>query len=298
MPLTDDYQKAVTLLLRSSVGRSGDLDQSLAGTAFAVALDSETLGPALKHLYLVTAAHVVRGALEVHARTRLLDGSLRDEPIPGWVFHHDYDVAVAPLRDSEDVDGASIPVERFTDDADLGDAVFFIGLLRNMAAMGDAGVPMVRSGTVGRLWQDNIRARLGDIETELTGHLIDCRAYQGMSGSPCFLQHSYPVLVPVPDSADEGLRTWTMQHVFSFFGMIAAHFDDSEEAGPASGDPASSVSVRYRVHTGVGVVTPARFIRETLDDEDLVKSRREADRREAARRPENGLVTTLHDSST
>jgi hypothetical protein len=296
MPLTDDYQKGVTLLLRSSVGRSGNLVQSLAGTAFAVALDSETLGPALKHLYLVTAAHVVRGALDVHARMRLFDGSLRDEPITGWVSHHDYDVAVAPLRDSEDVDGASIPVERFTDDADLGDVVFFIGLLRNMAAMGDAGVPMVRSGTVG-LWQEDIRATLGDIETELTGHLIDCRAYQGMSGSPCFLQHSYPVLVPVPNSADEGARTWTMQHVTSFFGMIAAHFDDSEEAGPASGDPASSVPVRYKVHTGVGVVTPARFIRETLDDEDLVKLRREADRREAARRRENSSVATLGDSS-
>jgi hypothetical protein len=163
--------------------------------------------------------------------------------------------------------------------------------------MGDAGVPMVRSGTFGRLWQEDIRATLGDIETELTGHLIDCRAYQGMSGSPCFLQHSYPVLVPVPNSADEGARTWTMQHVTSFFGMIAAHFDDSEEAGPASGDPASSVPVRYKVHTGVGVVTPARFIRETLDDEDLVKLRREADRREAARRRENGSVAILGNSS-
>jgi len=45
-------------------------------------------------------------------------------------------------------------------------------------------------------------------------------------------------------------------------------------------------------------VTPARFIRETLDDEDLVKSRRQEDRREAARRRENGLVATLDDSSS
>jgi hypothetical protein len=38
------------------------------------------------------------------------------------------------------------------------------------------------------------------------------------------------------------------------------------------------------VHTGVGVVTPASFIREALDDEELLELRRQADRQEAARR--------------
>jgi hypothetical protein len=210
-------------------------------------------------------------------------------------FDHDHDVAVAPLRDSDDVDGRSIPVDLFTDNADLGDIVFFVGLLRGLPAMGEAGVPMVRSGTVGRLWQENIPATLGDLTTELEGHLIDCRAYQGMSGSPCFLQNSYPALVPVPNSSDEGERAWAMQHVTQLFGMIAAHFDDFEEVGSASQDP--DLSFRYRVHAGVGIVTPARFIREALNDEDLVKLRREADRREAARRRDNGLVATLDDSS-
>jgi hypothetical protein len=38
------------------------------------------------------------------------------------------------------------------------------------------------------------------------------------------------------------------------------------------------------VHTSVGVVTPASFIREALDDEELLELRRQADRQEAARR--------------
>jgi hypothetical protein len=47
---------------------------------------------------------------------------------------------------------------------------------------------------------------------------------------------------------------------------------------------ASLQGVRTRVHTGVGVVTPASFIREALDDEELLELRRQADREEAARR--------------
>ena len=105
-----------------------------------------------------------------------------------------------------------------------------------------------------------------------------------MSGSPCFIQHSYPVLVPVPGSVDPGLRTWDLQHLILFFGMIAAHFDDYETLVTPTAGGASLQGVRTRVHTGVGVVTPASYIREMLDDEELVELRREVDRQEAARR--------------
>jgi hypothetical protein len=280
MPLTKDYEKAATLLLRAA----GDGAPSLAGTGFAVMLDSDTFGPDLKHVYLVTAGHVVQGTQPVYARVRLLAGSLRDQRIDNWVHPPRYDIAVAPLQDDPEVDGIAIPVETFTDEASLGDIVFFVGLLRNLAPMADAGVPIVRSGTVGRMWQDGIPARTGLTSTELTGHLIDCRAYQGMSGAPCFVQHSIPVLVPVIGSADPGERTWSMQHVTLFFGMIAAHFDDYETLLPPTAGGAAPEGVRSRVHTGVGVVTPASFIREALDDEELFELRREADRQEATRR--------------
>jgi hypothetical protein len=214
----------------------------------------------------------------------LIGGSLRDERIDNWVHHPRYDIAVARLQDDTEVDGIAVPIATFTDEASLGDTVFFIGLLRNLAPMAEAGVPIVRSGTVGRMWQQTIPARTGLTHTELTGHLIDCRAYQGMSGAPCFVQHSYPVLVPVPGSADPGLRTWNLRHLTLFFGMIAAHFDDLETlVTPDAGD-ASLQGVRTKVHTGVGVVTPASFIREALDDEELIELRRQADSQEAARR--------------
>jgi hypothetical protein len=129
MPLTNDYEKAATLLLRGDDG--GNL--RLAGTAFAVMRDSDTFGPELKHVYLVTAGHVVQGPQPVYARVRLLGGSLRDQRIDNWIHHPNHDIAVAPLQDDAEVDVVSIPVETFTDQASLGDVVFFIGLLRRLA---------------------------------------------------------------------------------------------------------------------------------------------------------------------
>ncbi|HLL49077.1 MAG TPA: hypothetical protein VK356_00290, partial [Thermomicrobiales bacterium] len=87
-----------------------------------------------------------QGAPKTFARTRLFGGQLRDEPITEWTFHHRYDVAVARWVDKENIDGASVTVNSFTDDAALGDSVFFLALLRQLKAMSDEGSPMVRAG--------------------------------------------------------------------------------------------------------------------------------------------------------
>jgi hypothetical protein len=62
----------------------------------------------------------------------LIGGSIRDERIDHWVHHPTYDIAVAPLQDDAEVDGIAVPVATFTDEASLGDTVFFIGLLRSL----------------------------------------------------------------------------------------------------------------------------------------------------------------------
>jgi hypothetical protein len=77
MPLTNDYERAAMLLLRAAA----DGAVSLAGTGFAVMVDSETFGTELRHFYLVTAGHVVLGTQPVYARFRLIGGSIRDERI-------------------------------------------------------------------------------------------------------------------------------------------------------------------------------------------------------------------------
>jgi Trypsin-like peptidase domain len=281
MALDGHQTNAVVLITAPSTeGSRGSLEP--VGTGFIVVIPSERFGDDLRHFYLVTAAHVVQSRPhEACARMRLQDGTTRDEPIPEWVFHYKYDVAAAHLDAAlmftpGDVAASNIHVEAFTNEAALGDTVFLVGLLRNMPAMGDLGIPMVRSGSVGSLWQDHILARMpGNVETELTGHLVDCRAYQGMSGSPCFVQLPER-RGPMGMAAGYFPRT-------AFLGMIAAHFDDPQRA-EILGDPDFQGSVQYRVHTGVGILTPARFVRETLDDPEFIERRQKADREEASRR--------------
>jgi len=84
IPLTDEFPNAVKLILRTKL-RQGDLVQGIAGTGFVVSMESKIFGSALRHLYLVTAAHVVSGAHEVDARLRLLDGTTEDALITNWV---------------------------------------------------------------------------------------------------------------------------------------------------------------------------------------------------------------------
>jgi hypothetical protein len=74
-----------------------------------------------------------------------------------------------------------------------------------------------------------------------------------------------------------------MRYNTLFIGMIAAHLDDVQNA-ITTGDLGADGTIRYNVHTGVGIVTPARFILETLHLDELVASRSESDRVEGERR--------------
>jgi hypothetical protein len=106
------------LVGHARLGGGGDDDTlSLAGTGFAVMVDSETFGAELRHVYLVTAGHVVLGTQPVYARFRLIGGSLRDQRIDNWVHHPRYDIAVARLQDDTEVDGIAVPIATFTDEA-------------------------------------------------------------------------------------------------------------------------------------------------------------------------------------
>jgi len=56
------------------------------------------------------------------------------------------------------------------------------------------------------------------------------------------------------------------------FGLMSGHFDQKEVAD-VSGDP--SLEVRMRINSGVGLVTPAKFISEILQMDEFVTARRD-----------------------
>jgi hypothetical protein len=210
-------------------------------------------------------------------------GELVAIDVPEWTYHPADDVAVAPVRVTDQFDCVTMAEKAFLDAWDrrptLGDRVYFIGMLSLVSAMVDDNVPMVRSGTLGRTFQEDVPVEHPDgAITRHTFHLIDCRSYAGFSGSPCMVQFQavrYQAEPTIPGGAiGNMIRTETV-----LLGLISAHLDDHveiERTGELANDELLG-SLRAPVFTGVGLVTPVEKLRETLMDEDLQKRRERHD---------------------
>jgi hypothetical protein len=263
MGLNEHFVQAAVLI---GIGWPDDPSRRPVGTGFVVGVPGTA--PGQRHLYLVSAAHVVQANAidQTFVRLRLADGGVRDQTLSGWEFHHEQDVAVVPLALPSDANVGVVEADMFTDDqAGLGDDVYLVGPVRKLPSMQELGIPVVRAGSIARLWQDHIPANLpGQTEGELAGHLIDCRVYQGMSGAPCFVQ--WP-----PPQVPGGIAPMHIRmNLTKLLGLVSAHLDDPQEV-LAGDDP--DLPVRYPMHTGLAVITPARYISEMLALDAFVSQR-------------------------
>lgn len=286
MPLDDTFPGAVAFVVADLRDEeTGVISRRPIGTGFVVSMISEAL-PEIGWYYFVTAAHVVRNEAETWVRLTRKDGGTADHPVAEWFIHPTEDVAVTPFVPPGDVTHKNVQRKtHFNHEAlpkwpeiepNLGDRVYFIGLLAGIAAMENANVPMVRSGTLGRKWQSGIPVEYEGITTPVTGHLIDCRSYGGFSGSPCFIQHEF----------FRGGNYWI---VTSLLGMIVAHFDLYRGA-KVTGDFIGEV--RTPINSGVGVVLPVQVISEALDMEELVELRKISEERAKEKREETQMAAT------
>ncbi len=282
VPLPEILPKIVALLCApQKVGSVQRLTP--VGTGFFVGVNTEP--PGAVHWYLVTARHIAANEPRLHVRLNMLAGGIKDHPTAGWVCGGwgGEDVAVAPFDLPNEVDHSYYPIDGFvTERANppwLGDLVYFVGMLNFIPEMSDHNLPMVRSGTLGALDQANIPVRLpGGSVAKVRGHLIDCRAYRGFSGSPCFVQ---------------GPRGET-----SLLGVVSAHFDAVDQV-PLEGDLLGGASAQVPIHAGVGVIAPVEILSELLADERLVEMRKQVvdEYAEERRRTEAEGAATL-DSAT
>jgi hypothetical protein len=126
--------------------------------------------------------------------------------------------------------------------------IYYIGILTPLDR------PMVRAGTLGALYQEGLDLT-GDCE--YTAHLVDCRSYDGFSGSPCFVEFAFPVLrtedpvLPLPPEVQiDGRPRGVIDHLSILCGMFTEHLID-REVGVVS---------RY----GVGVMLPSIEIWRSL----------------------------------
>lgn len=290
MALRGGFGRVVAFLIGTRTPDVGEARATPIGTGFFLGVRTPADPPSKRAftLYMVTAAHVVRAERETAARLRRLDGSLHDHVIPAqsWNYHDSADVAVVPLELDETeqpFDIAVMPVpdffpagaggrhpgRRVSNRPMLGDNVYFIGLFALIPAMGERNLPLVRSGTLAALAQEDVPLRLPD-DTVLrqTAHLIDCRSYRGFSGSPCLIQFPRdPSLGGVGRPHEET----------ELLGLISGHFDDQVTAD-LTGEIASMGTVGVAVSVGVGVVTPVDAIEELLYREDVKEDRSERER--------------------
>ena len=132
--------------------------------------------------------------------------------------------------------------------------MLFIGLLSKLPEMAQQGIPMVRTGSLGRLNQTDIHVWIDLVRHfKMTVHLLDTRAYRGMSGAPCFIQRLIVRAQPDPHTGE----AVTLKTVTYLLGVMSAQFDDKEPVEPLTEE---NNGTRVRIHSGISVVTPVRFL--------------------------------------
>lgn len=300
MPLVDSYPWSVVFVVAPRTVETGLVRNVPIGTGFLVSCPAE-FSEDLLHQYVVTASHVVIDGSPTKVRLKTDDHSFVDVDVPQWIHHHEADVAIAPLRipptpRAQRLITVSVEVGTFlradwrilgssgTWDLELGERVYFIGLFDRFGSMGDRNIPMTRSGTLGALNVPNVPIGPPENRRYVEAHLIDCRSYAGFSGSPCFVQRDmfrrstflddgYPV-------DDESGRVGTDT---ALLGIVSGHFDMWDTARLVGDLPLEAGSVEVPQNIGVGVVTPAKAIKELMDMPELSDDRKRVEREAAAR---------------
>jgi len=271
MPLGVSHLATVGFVIGMGT-RDGKWVSKPIGTAFRVTVQGEKR----LHGYLVTAAHVLWDQEDLTVRFRVPTASgiawVDEQPLGNVIYEHwDADVAVIPLADRE-FDMHAIAMERQTVGMDAlpqwGQEAYYVGLLDPVFRMGDEAIPMVRSGSVGAMYQT---IQPDQDKPGFPAHLIDCRSYRGFSGSPVLVQFGYPgpmtpANTPIPDrllsddSTPDVSELGRMQYLTLLLGLLVQHIDDKQVVPIAS-------------NVGIGIVLPVDRIWEVLRSEALVKER-------------------------
>jgi hypothetical protein len=252
------------------------------GTGFCVTVASEVPNTD-RYGYLVTAYHNVHGltTFQVAFSNANGNGELYEPfPIYNWVQPLiGVDIAVAPLDGTRGRNIMGILIEHMLPIGDviypnLGSPLYYIGRFSPAKRM------VARSGNVAALEQFGLSKELDDADADLEYadypiHLVDCRSYDGFSGSPCFVLMQYPGLLaePLPEdfpgAPGPDIPLGRMLYAAIPCGMFIAHYSDE---GQVVRNPGGVVS-RY----GMGMMVRGNEIKAAVMTQGFVKARKESD---------------------
>jgi hypothetical protein len=235
------------------------------------------------HMYVVTADHVLAGqydGVDVVAPdppNEALYPAQRIQPSEWFRPVKGFDLAIARWNGESDAIAGLTRDHFSTRQLRLAEPVFYVGVL---TALGHP-VPMVRSGNVAALDVKRLRLEGG---FSFPATLVDCRSYDGFSGSAVYDNVPFSVVDPYlpaeefPVGAAELKKAGVHKlgeiiHVAQLVGMFTNHTtdrfdgydpDDEDEEGRPKG-----VINRY----GIGVMLTTEHILEALASEEMTKDR-------------------------
>jgi hypothetical protein len=275
------------------------------GSGFLAHVPSET-NPGLGHLYAITNKHILDRGFHVLRLTKKSGGIDTVPTRPeDWIRHPKCDVAVIAIEFShEDFQWWSVGTDLFitheiieTYNIGLGDEAFLIGRLVTHAGK-QKNAPISRFGNVSLMADPSEPIRCQDYEQE--GFLVECRSLSGFSGSPVFVETRQGY----EDDAAQKVAQHRGADLLSKTGPPGKveGFQASERAmwirgrfGPwllgidwghiplwrnvYKNDHETKTDLYVEANTGIACVLPAWYIGETLYDEDLVKARREEEKK-------------------
>lgn len=275
MPLNQSALGAVGFLIGDAQGNA-QVGRGPVGTFFVVSVPEGDED--WRHVFMVTALHVVMGQNRIEARMRDRAGNVVDWPCDDWVVPEDesLDLAVARFAPPPEAVFTAIPIAQTTEAVNmapkLGGDAYFPGLLSSIPQMGLDARPVVRRATVAATWQSGVQWDKGAWTCEVV-HLIDSLSYEGFSGSPCFIQADYPVdrRPSIPDVFWDGLES---------DGIAREDVGDTVYFGALWG-----IFVAHTEVANIGIVIPIEYLSELLrspDVEELREMGRKHDRERKA----------------
>ena len=270
MRIPDDLKDCVVFIGVASYNGIGveKFDYHATGFFVAVPLEGVTDNWAI---YLVTAKHVARklDGVDFAIRLNRKDGGsllITSTPDVKWSYHptNEFaDVAALQVWTADDWDVKHLYPKMFIDDERVkklgiggGDDVAIIGLFSAMHGQA-RNYPIVRMGTVAMMPDEPIYVKIveGEIEGNSLAFLIEARSTGGLSGSPVFVFKDTSIYL---------------------LGLMHGHWDLKVGSIVDTLEIDAVNQQAERVNMGIANVVPAQFIRETLEQPDLVKSRAEA----------------------
>lgn len=222
-------------------------------------------------MYIVTNSHVIREGKAAALRVNTRDGRIGiiHKTETGWIHHPDGDdLAVLPINfEYDEVKIKGIPIEWFATKEKIerykigpGDEAFIVGRFINHEGRMQ-NLPAARFGNISMLPYEPIRTKRGILQEAF---LVECRSLPGYSGSPVFVY-------PMPFSPIEREKVPPM-----FLGIDFGHLTDirpvlnEERERVPRGD-----NWFVETNTGMSCVIPAWKVKELLEVEELVNSRKQ-----------------------